>query len=335
MKTYLVTPFILLLSMTCASCQDKSQLQITLAVTDDESVPLEGASVTTHVLDTWKPSSSGGFGQEIYERPVVVTDKEGKAVLKASTSRANLVLTGSKPGYYDGSAGYKSATTLGDRWQPWNPTIPVILKRVRNPISLIAKKVSPDYGQYTPLPADKAAYDLELGDWTVPYGIGRTADLVFEIRGKTDRPGQNYDTTLTLSFSHPQDGLVYVERPKDRGSMMVMPYLAPDNGYQSQKSWRKLRINTEVIKGGYKEGKLLDETKPDEDYFLRLRTKLNEKGEIVSAHYAKVQGSFLWGMEGYIKFQYHFNPTPNDRNLEFDPKRNLLKVEKWQQVTDP
>lgn len=26
-----------------------------------------------------------------------------------------------------------------------------------------------------------------------------------------------------------------------------------------------------------------------------------------------------------VLFTYYLNPTPNDRNLEFDPKRNLLQ----------
>ena len=26
----------------------------------------------------------------------------------------------------------------------------------------------------------------------------------------------------------------------------------------------------------------------------------------------------------YIRFTYYLNPTPNDRNLEFDPTRNLM-----------
>jgi hypothetical protein len=35
------------------------------------------------------------------------------------------------------------------------------------------------------------------------------------------------------------------------------------------------------------------------------------------AHYGKIYGDFM-------NFTYYLNPTPNDRNVEFDPKRNLF-----------
>ncbi len=45
---------------------------------------------------------------------------------------------------------------------------------------------------------------------------------------------------------------------------------------------------------------------------------MDERGNIVSAHYGKIYGDFM-------QFSYYLNPTPNDRNVEFDPKQNLLK----------
>ncbi len=62
---------------------------------------------------------------------------------------------------------------------------------------------------------------------------------------------------------------------------------------------------------------------------------LDANGKVVSAHYAKIHGGFEWFISGKVRFQYHFNPTANDRNLEFDPSRNLLKVQAGQAVTDP
>jgi len=35
-------------------------------------------------------------------------------------------------------------------------------------------------------------------------------------------------------------------------------------------------------------------------------------------------------------FDYYLNPTPNDRNVEFDPKRNLMKnLKPLEEVTEP
>lgn len=332
MKTPLI-PIVLLIGATCASCEVKYPFRLTLDIVDDAGQKVEGAQVKTAVFDYWLPGES--FGKEYAKTLNAVSDKNGAAILAATTSRCEFIMYTSKPGHYDSNASFKSRTHDKGRWDPWNPTIPVELKRVLKPIPLVAKKVAKGYGEYVLLPADQASYDLEVGDWVAPHGTGMTADLVFHIQNKTADGYAEYSTLLTLSFSNPQDGLVMLARPKGQISTLIMPYQAPSEGYLSHKKWRKQRTNSKVINGKYLDGNTTDETKPDEDYFLRLRTKLNEKGEIVSANYAKVQGSFLWWPNGLIQFQYHFNPTPNDRNLEFDPAKNLLKVDKWQEVTEP
>jgi hypothetical protein len=54
------------------------------------------------------------------------------------------------------------------------------------------------------------------------------------------------------------------------------------------------------------------------NYYIRVRTKVDDRGNIVSAHYGKIYGDFM-------QFKYYLNPTINDRNVEFDPKQNLMK----------
>jgi hypothetical protein len=37
-----------------------------------------------------------------------------------------------------------------------------------------------------------------------------------------------------------------------------------------------------------------------------------------------------------MRFKYYLNPTPNDRNIEFDPKQNLLKkLNEFEGVSEP
>jgi hypothetical protein len=38
----------------------------------------------------------------------------------------------------------------------------------------------------------------------------------------------------------------------------------------------------------------------------------------------KIQGILSFDYEKNISFTYYLNPTPNDRNMEFDPSRNLF-----------
>ncbi len=69
--------------------------------------------------------------------------------------------------------------------------------------------------------------------------------------------------------------------------------------------------------------------RPGGGYFFRLRTVVDEKGEIVSCHYAKAYGDIP-------DLKIYFNPTPNDPNLEFDPKRNLFQgLDPLDQVREP
>ncbi len=339
MNTNILTPFILFLGVACASCQDKSQMKITVSVADDLGLPVQGASVQTSVFDYWQPGT--GFGKDIYREIVLLTDDQGKVVIDAKSSRCEQFFLARKSGYYEGIGNFKSSINANGRWEPWNPTIKVELKRVLKPIPLVAKLVSDETRQPVALPADKVSYDFEVGDWTAPHGKGKIADIVFLLKGKTTAGYAAYEATFTITFSNPKDGLVFLEREIGflereigRGTMR-MPYQAPETGYLPERKWRKARVTgpTSGIDRGI--DKMIDDTKLTDHYFLRVRTKLDEKGEIVSAHYAKVQGGFLWYPNGFVKFQYYFNPTPNDRNLEFDISRNLLKVLPGQEVKEP
>ena len=66
----------------------------------------------------------------------------------------------------------------------------------------------------------------------------------------------------------------------------------------------------------------------DRAYAFRIRSRRNENGELVEAYYGKIYGDFEF--EGNdrrglvsVKFLYYLNPTPLDRNLEWDIRNNL------------
>lgn len=73
----------------------------------------------------------------------------------------------------------------------------------------------------------------------------------------------------------------------------------------------------------------LEESKPGSNYYFRVRTVLDDKGKVVSTHYGKIYGRFEFGRYKkaeslYLKSGiYYFNPTANDRNVEFDRSKNL------------
>ena len=59
-------------------------------------------------------------------------------------------------------------------------------------------------------------------------------------------------------------------------------------------------------------------------YVFRVRTSLTPSGEIESAYYGKLNNAFDWYYGGKepdklgLLFSYFLNPTPNDRNLEYN-----------------
>jgi hypothetical protein len=97
---------------------------------------------------------------------------------------------------------------------------------------------------------------------------------------------------------------------------MKLPHLAPEAGYEPTRS--------SVVNGNFSPGR------EDIGLFLRTRVRRDGEGKIVSANYAKVIGDFRVSTPGPGGFSltYYFNPTPNDRNLEFDPDKNLFPKDK-------
>ena len=69
-------------------------------------------------------------------------------------------------------------------------------------------------------------------------------------------------------------------------------------------------------------------------YFFRVRTA-EENGRIISANYGKITGDI--GIDPRdaknctVTFTYYLNPTSLDRNMECDPKRNLLQGLSWEE----
>lgn len=78
----------------------------------------------------------------------------------------------------------------------------------------------------------------------------------------------------------------------------------------------------------------------NQSYYFRLRSTTNEHGQLVSAFYRKIRSYIGFGVRGNdtgtIQFTYYLNPTPNDRNLEFDPKKNLFTdLKSTEEVREP
>jgi hypothetical protein len=119
-------------------------------------------------------------------------------------------------------------------------------------------------------------------------------------------------------------------------STFLMSREAPTNGYTGQFCWRKSREPRE----GNGKDVIGDELMNSPGYLFRVRCATNDQGVITKAHYGKIRAgmkfSGIWPVGSSLSFVYYLNPTPNDRNLEFDTKKNLLKnVKNSERVVSP
>lgn len=225
--------------------------------------------------------------------------------------------------------GSRRTNVKDGKWQPWNPTITMVLKERRHPIPMYATGT-----QYTitlPRQNEWFGFDMQKCDLMPPHGTGRHVDL--ELRHLWE---EGEKSTLQYRFPDEKAGaywFVYHESCASSGSLRS-PYTAEEtNGYAL-----KTIDFTRAFRVGY-----VSHTDKDlwenQGLIFRTRTKINSTGEVISAQYGKMYAPsgthFQRTPTGNTKvcLCYYLNPTVNDTNIEFDPMNNLLKDKnKWDYV---
>ena len=276
--------------------------QLTFRVTDEGGSPIPNANVYAGYYVP-PPLGRGEAGS----RKEGVTDTNGLVTLSAR-SGPSVGFGADKVGYYSTSGlshQWDWKSKIDGKWQPWNQTLDIVLKRIIKPIPMYAKRIDaepPDNGK-------PVGYDLMVGDWVGPYGKGINTDIIFT-REYNRKSLQDYDYRLTVSFPKVGDGIQQFSASSKNmeGSALRSPHQAPTNGYQPQ------IVKLNVSHPGQK---LVFDYDENRIYIFRVRTATNDLGNVVSTHYGKIYGDFM-------QFKYYLNPTPNDRNLEFDPRQNLM-----------
>ena len=301
----------------CLALARDPVLKLTFHVVDDEGNAVAGA--TAGFGGAGRPKSNGGEGET--NRVGGLTDAQGifsgeVRVWDATESGYEV----RKQGHYAAWASFYARPAVWGKWQPWNPTIEVVLKRIRNPVPMHAKRVS---GKL-PAKDQEVGYDLMAGDWVGPYGKGKVADMVFRGTGEVfgDR---NYRGQLTVTFPGQGNGLIPLEVAQPQPSPLRMPYEAPNENYESTRTWRAVRkYNPQTLKNE----EYINDSSKTLNFFVRVRSEVDTEGKVVKALYGKIHAPFEFGVRRtdnmpVIAFIYYLNPD-GTRNIEFDPKRNLL-----------
>lgn len=264
------------------------QMTTQVSVKDEQGNSIEGAEVRFSYA---RPQG--------YESVSKLSNAEG---LVKDTGKTNFHLNVrvEKAGYYKATYAKSNKGTNLEKNQ--NHKLDVILEKVINPIPLHAKKTK----IYSKDATTRIGYDFEVGDWVKPYGKGKSVDVFFKIL-YDKRSSVDFDYSFEVSFPNSLDGLQEFKGSDTSG--LRSTHQAPKQGYL--KTWKQ-------IKQRRPNGGITGNQDQSRNYWLRVRSKVDEEGNLISAHYVKIYGDFP-------RIQYYFNPTPNDRNLEFDPQKNLFK----------
>lgn len=313
MKTKILNVFCVLLAIAAIT-----------VVVNHFGLPL--AKVTVKVVDENQQPIGNAIISLNFDNKIVRGTTDSKGLFTAE-GRCGITGLGSdirKDGYYMGAASMPKFTEhdeILNHWKPWDETYTTILRPIDKPVALYARTVQ----SQIPALDQPCGFDLEVGDWVAPYGKGVESDFIFTLHQEV-RGLQDYDVTGELSFNNSLDGLQATPLSKlGKNSAFQWERFAPENGYQAkfqlQNSWHKSKGITRSFK--FQDGVW-------DGYFFRVRT-VEQDGKIVSARYGKIRGGIeifphnLHEPNPIVDFIYYFNPTANDRNLEWDTQKNLFQ----------
>ena len=204
-----------------------------------------------------------------------------------------------------GAAKGKPSEWQKRRWEPWNPTVILTVVKRGPGKPMYAKRLStvsfPDSAIQQPM-----GYDLEVGDWTAPMGNGKVVDVLFGISCKF-RMGKY---TITCAFPGTGNGVLTVTTRSNSYSEFESPRVAAESGYRERIQFDE---NVRPVD--------LDPEERINCLVFRVRSVVDADGRVISARYGKIYPERL-------NLVHYLNTDDNDRHLEFDVRRNLLKFEK-------
>jgi len=298
MNTKLILGMIAML-LSLNACAGAPTSHFSVQVHEENGAPIEGVMV------------QGGFStlmRDYVPGPDVkgITDNEGKTEI-SGPAYFSVYVDAIKDGYY--KSGVKIPVN-----QKQDQSVSILLRQKKNPTAMYAKNlklVIPERGR-------EFGFDFLKGDFVMPGHSGNHADVKIMFNRDLIN-NDDFTQTVSLSFVNPTDGVAEMETNETWSvSDFKTPYNAVESGYESDFKLTYTRKKTVVSKSNI-----------NVPLFVRLRSSADKEGNIEAAYYCKIfSGIELYGVladKPSLKMTYYCNPTINDRNVEFDPRQNLLK----------
>jgi len=308
MKTIIGLIFLdLIISLGYAQSDlQEHQWKAKLKAIDDAGNPVAGAKIQ--------------IGYDMTTNVIVgLTDTNGMFSASHTGRSVDLEFHAEKSGYYPFSMQYHMGFYY--KFDKWNPTLTILLRKVENPVPMYAKEQEMKF----PKLDEPIGFDLLAGDWVTPYGKGFHTDMLFKAHReiKNDR---EFSADLKVTFPMQGDGIMVAPQEAVDGSEFKTSRTAAETGYEPELDLHYSNTNQLLSVFGY---------------FIRVRTILDDNGNVKSALYGKIRGDFRFyagtiAPTAGMGFDYYLNPAPNDRNVEFNPKRNLVKdLKPLEEVKEP
>lgn len=271
----------------------QNDVEVVVQVVGEDGRPISNAVVGIGFPGTTPESGSGAK---------VRTNSKGYASLSGE-ALYGVKIAVTKQGYYESRIPRHYGEPNSEQW-----TQEVVLREIRNPIPMYAKKTSIGIrAAGTGEVRRSLKFDFREGDYLPPEGSGADLHVTFDINANRSSAVE-YEYNLEVLFPRDGDGIqpFYVQHKE---SVFKSSYSAPLAGYENHWSIDIVSRKGEPITG------TADQSR---NYYFRVNTVLDSNGNVISANYGKIYGEFPFIM-------YYFNPTPNDRNVEFDTSRNILE----------
>jgi len=279
---------------------DGALSEVRVKVIDDRGEVVPGVSVRVdYQISDFKGVSKNG-----------TTDERGEFVSR-ERNIGSVWIYASKTGHYDTrlhpdlrEQTLLEAETSG-RWTKGVKDVVLTLRRICRPVKLARRGSSHSNVKYPVLDEEKG-FDLEIFDWCPPYGKGRHADLSV----KTER------------WRSPDDWLkVYDKTVVSLVNCVDGFYLADVQSYSAFRYEYAVNTNAVftkelVFEYDRRTGTVaVDRKLPQGKYLVvRTRTRLDERGNLISARYGLIRESF--NPTSDLDVEYWFNPVDNDTSLE-------------------
>lgn len=266
-----------------------SSEQLLVRAIDEEGNSIGGATVVVSYYVNRTDGGVGGDGRLITGS----TNAGGECLVRLPGQEAATVVI-EKGGYYRSER----------RLRGTNDRVEMVVRPVAIPIAMFAGRLTQGPGEDD----ETRSFDFEEGDWLPPFGRGKSADVFLTYQ--TKKLAEGADQRTRIFFPNDGDGIVPFDQSRFADSFLRSPRYAPSDGYAPEYTQVFAFVPGKPVTGNLRGEK--------GGYFLRIRTVKDPSGKIVSARYVKIYGDFPL-------INFYLNPTPNDRNMEFDPKANLIR----------